>query len=305
MVRLDLGCGSNKPPNFIGIDRYAMPRVDILADLESLPFASDSVDLILASHSLEHVSNLLSVMKEIHRICKHGAQVVIVAPYGQQTLNLANPYHKQVFNEHTPRFWTTSESSPLDPREYHHPHAGKWGLADSDHSLQGIDFRCLRMEFFYFPEYRNLSPEEQRAARKKYLNVCDQIMYHLAVAKHPMTDAEVRETAKRIEYYEPPQVTVRKLREYCESLETELRNVTAVLKSRDTELEQTRAVLKSRDTELEQTRAVLKSRDTELEQTRAVLKSRDTELEHLRSELAALRGNRAIRWLDRMFHLTG
>ena len=35
-----------------------------------------------------------------------GAQVCIVAPYYNQGLNLANPYHVQVFNEHSPRFWT-------------------------------------------------------------------------------------------------------------------------------------------------------------------------------------------------------
>src|SRR6266850_605883 len=93
-VRVDLGCGRIKLPGFIGVDRFPMPGVDIVADLdERLPFADDSVDMVYASHSLEHVSDLSQVMREVHRICKHGAQLCIVAPYHQQGLNLANPYH--------------------------------------------------------------------------------------------------------------------------------------------------------------------------------------------------------------------
>src|SRR5947207_1577490 len=81
-LQVDLGCGRIKLPGFIGVDRFPMPGVDLVADLDALlPFASDSVDLIYASHSLEHVRDLSRVMRETYRICKHGAQICIVAPY--------------------------------------------------------------------------------------------------------------------------------------------------------------------------------------------------------------------------------
>jgi hypothetical protein len=83
------------------------------------------------------------------------------------------------------------------------------------------------MEFFYFPEYRDLPEDEQRAARKKYLDVCDQIVYHLAVAKHPMDEAEMQEIANQTDYYESPYVTIRRLTERLEAQASELVRATA------------------------------------------------------------------------------
>jgi len=168
----------------MGVDRFALDGVDIVADLdERFPIDSDSVDLLYASHSLEHVRDLMATMREVYRICKHGAQICIVAPYNEQKLNLANPYHISVFNEHTPRFWTDYPDAFIDPDEYAHPHAPHWGLSRSDHSNPGLDLRLVRMEFFYFPEYRKLSTEQQRAFRRERLDICDQVMYHLIVWK--------------------------------------------------------------------------------------------------------------------------
>ena len=127
MVRIDLGCGANKQLGFIGVDQYQLSGVDVIANLdEPLPFPTDSVDLVLASHSLEHLKTLLATMKEIYRICKHGAQLCVLAPYSQQKLNLANPYHTWQFNEHTPRFWTSHSKVPIDPDEFNNQYADQW-----------------------------------------------------------------------------------------------------------------------------------------------------------------------------------
>jgi SAM-dependent methyltransferase len=184
MLRIDLGCGTKKPPGFIGVDRYPLGGVDIVADMNrTLPFRDDSVDLLLASHSLEHVETLLATIKEIYRICKHGTQLCIIAPYSEQKLNWANPYHKCVFNEHTPRFWTDHPYTPVDREEYHHPHAYHWGLSKTDNSTPGVDIRIVRMECFYFPRYDGLPLSEQRRLRQERTDVCEQIMYHLVVWK--------------------------------------------------------------------------------------------------------------------------
>jgi len=191
--------------------------VGIAADLNRpLPFADNVVDLLFASHSLEHIDDLIFTLNEVYRVCKHGAQVCIVAPYYQQSLNFANPYHKQVFNEHTPRFWTNYHNVPIEKDEYDHPASYLWGLAESDNSTAQIDMRIVRMEFFYYPEYQNLSADEQRVARKKYLNVCDQIMYNLVVVKEDIKDVEMEKLTQEINLYEPPYVTIRKLREETE-----------------------------------------------------------------------------------------
>lgn len=208
--RLDIGCGPKRREGFFGIDRFPMPGVSVVVDLDTagLPFADDSFDLIFASHSLEHIADLPFVMSEVWRVGKPGAQVCILAPYFTQGINFANPYHKQSFNEHTPRFWTATRKSKIDPAEFtNHPHAPQWGLIQSDNSLPSFDLRCLRMEFFYFREYRHLTPEEKRKARKKYLDVCDQMMYHLVVFKPPMTEDEFDHL--QMDFYMPREMTER------------------------------------------------------------------------------------------------
>jgi len=133
VVSVDLGCGKKKQSGFIGIDRFPLPGVDIVADMnKGLPLTDNSVDYLVASHSLEHVDDLLFTMQEIYRVCKHRALVCIVAPYCNTSLNMANPFHKQAFNEHSPRFFTTSSWTPLSKSDYESPGIPEWGLAESD-----------------------------------------------------------------------------------------------------------------------------------------------------------------------------
>ena len=209
--RLDLGAGVATQPGFVGVDRFGLPGISVICDLNAaLPFRSNSADLVYASHSLEHVDNLLFTMNEIYRVCKHQAQVCIVAPYSAQSLNIANPYHKQSFNEHTPRFWTDTPFSLFNPLDYEHPNSPYYGLSRSDNGSPDIDIRCIRMEFFYFPEYRDLPEEEKRDARQKYQNVCDQIMYHLIVVKEAINTVEIIELATQMVLYEPAYITERR-----------------------------------------------------------------------------------------------
>ncbi len=183
-TKIDLGCGRNKQEGFIGVDRFPMPDVDVIADIdEQLPFEDNSIDLLFSSHSLEHVRDLMATMREIYRVCRHGAQVSIVAPYNEQKLNLANPYHIGVFNEHTPRFWTDYPETPVDRNEFLDPVPRSWGLSRSDNSNPGLDIRLVNLEFLYFPQYRNIPIEQQRKLRSERFDVCDQIMYQLIVWK--------------------------------------------------------------------------------------------------------------------------
>ncbi|MGE4272456.1 MAG: methyltransferase domain-containing protein [Desulfitobacterium sp.] len=73
---------------------------------EGLPFEDNSAEIILACHSLEHMDDLYFTMSEIFRICKHKAILYILAPYYKSSLNIANLYHKNVFNEETFRFFS-------------------------------------------------------------------------------------------------------------------------------------------------------------------------------------------------------
>jgi len=57
-VKLDIGCGENKQPGFIGVDFRKLPGVDVVQDLSLFPWAeipSECADMVMASHLLEHI----------------------------------------------------------------------------------------------------------------------------------------------------------------------------------------------------------------------------------------------------------
>ncbi|MGI9354627.1 MAG: methyltransferase domain-containing protein, partial [Rhizobiaceae bacterium] len=210
--RLDLGCGPVCTPGFTGVDRFALDGVSVVADLDGpLPFETETVDYVLASHSLEHVADLPATIAEIFRICRDRAIITIIGPYHNTGLNRANVYHSQVFNEHTMRFFTDrSDNAHIEAAEYTFPHADVWGLLGSDHSEHDYDIRVLSQEFFYFAPFRGLSPEMKTVFRKTLNDVCDQMIVHAVVAKSPMGAVEEAAILRNTQFAETESLRYRR-----------------------------------------------------------------------------------------------
>lgn len=184
MKKIELGCGCNKEEGYIGVDRFQLPSVDIVADLnDTFPFGDNEIDEVWACHSLEHLDNISHTFSEIYRVARHGAIVRILAPYYFTTLNISNFYHKSVWTEDTPRLFDYYPTEMIDEPEWLMPHALSWGVARSDNSDYTEPFQLLEEEFFYFPEYCHLSKDLKRQARRSMINVCDQVYYLLVVNK--------------------------------------------------------------------------------------------------------------------------
>lgn len=192
MQRIDLGCGTNRHRDCSGIDNAASVNPDIEHDLNvRLPLEDDSVSFLLASRSLEYATDLGSVMKEIYRVCAHKAIVCIVAPHAQAAIHVANPSIRSHFNEYTPYY--------LTPKEHHREivSAAQFSPEFIPPEPVEVDFRLLRMEFFYFPLY--LSPlyeaSERMSLMEVQLNMVDEILYHFVVVKQPISKEECNRIA--------------------------------------------------------------------------------------------------------------
>ncbi|WP_162009991.1 methyltransferase domain-containing protein [Paenibacillus xylanilyticus] len=207
LVKVDLGCGQRKSRGYLGLDRFQLPGVDIVADLNNgIPLEDNSVDIMLCSHSLEHFDDIYFIMEEIYRVSKHNSLIYVLAPYHMETVNFANFYHKQVFNESTFRFFAPPDSTTsIELKDYYNPHAFIWGLGTSDNSKLAINIHTVSVEYFYFPEYIDLSEDEKRNARRSLQNVCDQIYYVLAINKSgsPYTSNELIELKELANENEP------------------------------------------------------------------------------------------------------
>jgi len=75
---LDIGCG-NRPyeqilrpyaAEYVGLDRYKGPLVDVVANAESLPFPDADFDCVLCSQVLEHATDPAAVLSEASRVLR-------------------------------------------------------------------------------------------------------------------------------------------------------------------------------------------------------------------------------------------
>jgi SAM-dependent methyltransferase len=83
-IRIDIGCGKNKRPGFVGVDQFAMDGVDVVMDLRTAwPWADGSVEEAHCSHFVEHLTGAerVTFFNELHRVLKPGAKATIVTPH--------------------------------------------------------------------------------------------------------------------------------------------------------------------------------------------------------------------------------
>jgi len=103
LIVIDLGCGAKKTDNHIGVDRLALPGVNILADFEEgLGFLSDSsVDLIYSEHLLEHIENIERLMMDIWRVLKPEGKAHFLVPHFSSPYYYSDYTHKRFFGLYT------------------------------------------------------------------------------------------------------------------------------------------------------------------------------------------------------------
>lgn len=111
-LKLDLGCGKNKQPGFIGVDAINFDGVDVVCDLRAheivpingrpttiyrkWPWDADSVEHVHCSHFLEHLtpSERIHFANELFRVMRKGAQALIVTPYAGHDCAFGDPTHQ-------------------------------------------------------------------------------------------------------------------------------------------------------------------------------------------------------------------
>ncbi len=94
---LDVGCGVNKYPGAIGIDRNPRSRADVLCDLDrpAYPFAAETFDEIRAVHVIEHVADVIGTMEEFWRLLRPGGRLLVVTPHYTDFSSFCDPTHRR------------------------------------------------------------------------------------------------------------------------------------------------------------------------------------------------------------------
>ena len=103
--KLNLGCGRFPKPGFVNVDWNAGPGVDLVHDLTRMPypFADGRFDRIEADHVFEHLPQIFSVMREIHRLLKPGGVLVVRVPHFSR--GFSHPEHRRGFDATFPFYF--------------------------------------------------------------------------------------------------------------------------------------------------------------------------------------------------------
>jgi SAM-dependent methyltransferase len=104
---LDVGCGVNKFPGSIGLDRNEHTRADVIADLDTFPypFHDNSFGEIRATHVIEHVADVIQTLEEFHRLLMPGGRAVITTPHYTDFSSFCDPTHRWHLNSFSLRYF--------------------------------------------------------------------------------------------------------------------------------------------------------------------------------------------------------
>jgi len=104
---LDVGCGLNKFPGAIGIDRNAQTRADVICELDHFPypFRDGTFDQVRAIHVIEHVGDVIRTMEEFHRLARGGGRIVLATPHYTDFSSFCDPTHRWHLNSFSFRYF--------------------------------------------------------------------------------------------------------------------------------------------------------------------------------------------------------
>ena len=160
-IVLDIGCGAHKQPGTIGIDRRAVPGVDLVCDFErGLPFRESSITGAYSIHSIEHMRDLIRFMEELYRVCAPGAKICVKTPYYASRKAFIDPTHVRFMTEESFEYFKS-------PNYY--------GLRTNFRTVS-IQY-VMRKPFKFFPAYF------QKRCRRYLLNVCEEMIVILETVK--------------------------------------------------------------------------------------------------------------------------
>ncbi len=117
-IALNLGSGnSDYGSELLNVDLLPYENVNIICDIENIPFKDNTVDYIINIAVLEHVPNPQKVIAEIHRIMKPGGKLYCFIPFMQPFH--ASPYDFQRFTyegmKHQFRDFEILKLKPIGP----------------------------------------------------------------------------------------------------------------------------------------------------------------------------------------------
>jgi predicted SAM-dependent methyltransferase len=181
-MKIYLGAGEDRIDGFKHCDFDPSTKPDYCFDLEkdTFPFPTDSVSVVKAVHVLEHLGDgYFHCLKEIYRVCHHGATVHIHVPHHRSDNFYSDPTHRRAI---------TVNGLKLFSKKYNQlgriqgAHASKLGeYYDVDFEVVHHDFKPVGK---YAERFNGMPKEEVEEYLEQHCNIIDEVYIKLIVIKN-------------------------------------------------------------------------------------------------------------------------
>jgi SAM-dependent methyltransferase len=106
---LNLGCGSKYVDGAVNLDVAAAVRADVKHDLNRVPwpFPDNQFSEVLAYDVIEHCTDVIALMNEIHRVCSGSAVFRITVPHFSCANAFTDPTHRHCFGWSSFEYFTS------------------------------------------------------------------------------------------------------------------------------------------------------------------------------------------------------
>lgn len=179
--KLNLGSGYRPIGGYINIDIDPYTNPDYILNLETddLPVDDNSVIEVKAYHILEHLGEgFFHLIKELYRVCEHGAIVDIIVPHHFHEVFINDPTHRRPITVEGMRLFSKSFNKHCIET---HDSSSCLGLA------YDVDFEIVSFDFSIDPFYKDIikrnSPEQNARLMREAVNVAVETHIQLMVIK--------------------------------------------------------------------------------------------------------------------------
>lgn len=105
---LHLGAGKKYRPDAVNVDLVAATKPDLVHNLDATPWPLPTGHFreVLAFDVIEHLTDVVAAMEEVHRVCAPGAVVRITVPHYTSANAFTDPTHRHYFSAASFNYFT-------------------------------------------------------------------------------------------------------------------------------------------------------------------------------------------------------
>lgn len=181
-MKINIGAGDTSETDYIRIDYDRLTNPDYVLDLEKdkLLFEDSTVEAVKAHHILEHLGEgYFHCLKELYRVCKHGAIIDIRVPHPRHDSFIADPTHRRPITVMGLQLFSKKFNKLCREQKVASSRLGDYF---------DVDFEILN--FKYLPDEEsaqnlaNLSLKELQIYERQHFNIISEIHIQLTVVKN-------------------------------------------------------------------------------------------------------------------------